>query len=172
MDDQNQDQEIKYIIEMYKQKVTHKRELPFLPAPDPYGSTTFVEVPEKVYGLLRVGDTYDKDQFYLAGRRVADNIAMIRSVRNDRINAVEWAIQRHAQEQYLGSRTTLREKDYRALLVYIQQLRDVTDTFDLTAPFTSINDLPWPELGLSIRVRLTTNFYESPNNENIILLTP
>ena len=50
----------------------------------------------------------------------------VRRKRNNLIEEVEWRIQRYQQQSELGSKTTDSEETYKALLLYVQELRDIT----------------------------------------------
>jgi hypothetical protein len=56
-----------------------------------------------------------------------DLAAEVRQERNRRIAVVRWIIDRHRDELALGRTTTLTPEDYRVVLQYVQNLRDVPE---------------------------------------------
>jgi len=99
---------------------------------------------------------YEKT-FHLVDVAVA-KLAAIRAIRDGKIESCMWLVQRHAQEKMLMEsgrveKTTLRRMDYEALLVYIQDLRDVTnpaspsyiDIATLSYP-VDMEAVTWPEM--------------------------
>lgn len=83
-----------------------------------------------------------KPQTEIDAERKAQAWERVRAERDRRIGAVEWVVQRHAEEQALGIETTLTEAQYTEVLQYKQALRDVPqDNEDAD----NINWPPMPE---------------------------
>ena len=53
---------------------------------------------------------------------------LIRAVRTDLINECKWIIERHRDQRDAGDATTLSEDQFRQMLRYVQQLRDLPQT--------------------------------------------
>lgn len=66
-----------------------------------------------------------------------------RSIRNEKIEKVVWAVDRHNQQRELGIDTTLSHLEYKELLGYIQTLRDLPEQSE----FPNLN---CPELGIEL----------------------
>ena len=53
---------------------------------------------------------------------------LIRAIRTDLINEYKWLIERHRDQRDAGDPTTLSDDQFRQLLKYVQQLRDLPQT--------------------------------------------
>ena len=70
---------------------------------------------------------------------VEQKAAEARAERDRRIDAIRWRIERYQTQDAAGLETTETEEQYRAILIYIQALRDVPEQ----AGFPE--DIEWPE---------------------------
>lgn len=67
-----------------------------------------------------------------------------RRLRDDRIAAVRWLIDRHRDETALGLTTALTGEDYRLVLQYVQLLRDLPEQDGFPG------QIEWPELPMDL----------------------
>ena len=63
----------------------------------------------------------------------------IRAERDRRINAIRWRIERYQTQEAAGLETNDTEDYYRALLLYVQALRDIPEQADFP------DEVKWPE---------------------------
>ena len=61
--------------------------------------------------------------------------------RNQKLGELDWIVQRHQEQLALNISTTLTNEQYIAVLVYKQQLRDLTNTYSKTTPTEQVT---WP----------------------------
>lgn len=97
-------------------------------------------------GYIEVGETetaYD-GLIYLKGHapEKPDDIkaAEIRAERDRRIDAIRWRIERYQTQQAAGLETTDTAEHYKAILLYVQALRDVPEQEGFPENVT------WPEM--------------------------
>ena len=70
---------------------------------------------------------------------IEDKQAQVRAERDRRINAIRWRIERYQTQEAAGLKTTDTADYYRALLLYVQDLRDIPEQ----AGFP--DEVKWPE---------------------------
>ena len=63
-------------------------------------------------------------------------------VRNAKLAETDWMVTRHRDQLDAGIATSLTSEQYSKLLVYRQQLRDITNIYE------SLDDVIWPILDL------------------------
>ena len=68
-------------------------------------------------------------------------IVTLEMTRNQKLGELDWIVQRHQEQLALNISTTLTNEQYIAVLVYKQQLRDLTNTYSKTTPTEQVT---WP----------------------------
>ena len=58
----------------------------------------------------------------------------------------DWISQRHTEQKTLGISTTISDAEYLLLLEYRQQLRDLSNTYNVDTP---ANEVTWPDSPLN-----------------------
>lgn len=71
----------------------------------------------------------------------------VRAERDTRLNATQWLVERHADEQAGSLPTTLSPEEYAELLMYRQALRDIPTQTGF--PWDAGEGVPWPNFSLA-----------------------
>lgn len=66
----------------------------------------------------------------------------IRRIRDKKIEEIQWRIQRYTEQVSMGVKTTDSEENYKAVLKYVQDLRDVPEQKEFP------ENVVWPELAV------------------------
>lgn len=66
----------------------------------------------------------------------------IRRIRDKKIEEIQWRIQRYTEQVSMGVKTTDSEENYKAVLKYVQDLRDVPKQKEFP------ENVVWPELAV------------------------
>lgn len=66
----------------------------------------------------------------------------IRRIRDKKIEEIQWRIQRYTEQVSMGAKTTDSEENYKAVLKYVQDLRDVPEQKEFP------ENVVWPELAV------------------------
>lgn len=101
------------------------------------GKQTHTEHSDEIQWLLKNWDKISEAINEDAANTVY-NVWTLTDERNMLLNSTDWLVTRHSEEKLLGADTTLSESQFTKLLVYRQQLRDITDQY------TTLDDVIWP----------------------------
>lgn len=96
-----------------------------LMAADGYKPLVVVEEPTPEKPLIRYRDTKERIEQYAEAKPIEQKAADVRAERDRRIDAIRWRIERYQTQDAAGLETTDTAENYKAILLYVQALRDV-----------------------------------------------
>lgn len=105
---------------------------------DGYKPFVVVEEPTPEKPIIHYRDTKERIEQYAEAKPAEQKAAEARAERDRRIDAIRWRIERY-QTQAAGLETTDTAEQYKAILLYVQALRDIPEQ----AGFPDA--IEWPE---------------------------
>ena len=106
---------------------------------DGYKPLVVVEEPTPEKPIIHYRDTKERIEQYAEAKPIEQKASEARAERDRRINAIRWRIERYQMQEAAGLETTDTAEHYKAILLYIQALRDIPEQ----AGFPDA--IEWPE---------------------------
>lgn len=92
---------------------------------DGYKPLVVIEEPTPEKPIVRYRDTKERIEQYAEAKPIEQKSAEARAERDRRIDAIRWRIERYQTQEAAGLETTDTAEHYKAILLYVQTLRDV-----------------------------------------------
>jgi hypothetical protein len=119
-----------------------------------YESARDLYIVERLHGEIVIGLDNPEMQWIDENFNFIVNIARnkqlptetMASTRLLKLFETDWISQRHTEQKTLGISTTISDAEYLLLLEYRQQLRDLSNTYNVDTP---ANEVTWPDSPLN-----------------------